>query len=640
MKYRPEIDGLRSIAVLPVILYHAGFNTFSGGFVGVDIFFVISGYLITSIILSEHNSNSFSLKAFYYRRARRILPALYFVLFVCAIICLFLLSPFDGRDFWQSLSATILFASNILFCAESSDYFGLSSEYKPLLHTWSLAVEEQYYILYPLVLLAAWRFSKKQIMPLLATLAVVSLAVAQWTAYHSPSLGFFLLPSRAWELLIGAFIAFYFNQKENAPVNNKKNTFIYETGGATGLLMICSSVFLFEKSTPFPSLYTLVPTVGAALIILFANPQTVVGRLLGSKLFVGIGLISYSAYLWHQPLFAFARYYLLTDLGIYQSIIVIVLTFALAVFCWQFIEKPFRNKSVISDKKLVSIFSIASVVLFSIGFAGNSSKGYQNVKLAFIPDYKAKICVDFFSELDKKEKIYREISASNAPDFNKDFKKKILILGDSMSGDFLMAVKLNANLDKNNQFIRKDLDDPEMDDFLEYMKISNRNKLSAGDNDKEFVEIKRLIDNCDIVVLAANLIEETAPSAIRLAEYLAKNNKLVYVVEPFRVFHMAASSYYFANSDIRMNKLNSFMYKRISPEYLTVRNYMSSYFSRNSNENIKLIDKARLFCDFKNMTCSLYSENGRPLIFDELHLTLEGEKYYGDDLDKSGYFIQ
>ena len=198
MYYRREIDGLRAVAVLPVILFHAGFELFSGGFVGVDVFFVISGYLITTIIINEMDDGKFSLLNFYERRARRILPALFFVVLCCIPFAWFLLLPSDMKDFSQSLVAVSTFSSNILFWRESG-YFDTAAELKPLLHTWSLAVEEQFYILFPLFLMAAWRFGKRAIVWTLIASFAISLAVAHWGAYNKPGDAFFLLPTRAWE---------------------------------------------------------------------------------------------------------------------------------------------------------------------------------------------------------------------------------------------------------------------------------------------------------------------------------------------------------------------------------------------------------------------------------------------------------
>mgnify|MGYP005708222981 FL=1 len=210
MKYRAEIDGLRALAVLPVILFHAGFEWVSGGFVGVDVFFVISGYLITTIIISEMAEGKFSIVNFYERRARRILPMLFFVMLACLPFAWLWLNPNDLQNFGDSLFAVSTFSSNILFLLRGG-YFDTAAELKPLLHTWSLAVEEQYYILFPIFLILTWRLGIKWILILLSIVFFVSLGIAQWGVYNYPSATFFLLPTRGWELLVGVFAAFYLN---------------------------------------------------------------------------------------------------------------------------------------------------------------------------------------------------------------------------------------------------------------------------------------------------------------------------------------------------------------------------------------------------------------------------------------------
>ena len=223
MKYRAEIDGLRALAVLPVILFHAGFEWFSGGFVGVDVFFVISGYLITTIIISEMAEGKFSIVNFYERRARRILPALFFVMAACLPFAWLWLMPNDLKDFGQSLVAVSIFSSNFLFWLESG-YFDTAAELKPLLHTWSLAVEEQYYILFPVFLMLTWRLGIKWILILLSIVFLVSLGVAQWGAYNMPSAAFFLFPTRGWELLIGVFAAFYLKYNTHLKLHSLNQT--------------------------------------------------------------------------------------------------------------------------------------------------------------------------------------------------------------------------------------------------------------------------------------------------------------------------------------------------------------------------------------------------------------------------------
>jgi peptidoglycan/LPS O-acetylase OafA/YrhL len=380
MKYRREIDGLRAVAVLPVIFFHAGFSTFAGGFVGVDIFFVISGYLITTIILSDMEKGKFSIAIFYERRARRILPALFFVMICCIPVSLKLLSPRHLEDFCQSLVAVSLFSSNILFWQENG-YFGVVSELKPLLHTWSLAIEEQYYMFFPLFLMALWRFRKRWIFSALLTVGLLSLCLSQWEAYNAPSADFYLLPTRAWELAIGALIAFYSLYQKKKISETLTQRPAKEVFSFIGFALILISVFAFDKSTPFPSIFALIPTIGTALIIIFSTSETYIGRFLGLGPMVGLGLLSYSVYLWHQPLFVFARHGSLLPPSASLFLVLSALSVLLAYFSWRFVEAPFRNKEKISRLKIFLFAVVGSFAFASFGVSGHFSDGFYAFKM-------------------------------------------------------------------------------------------------------------------------------------------------------------------------------------------------------------------------------------------------------------------
>jgi len=357
LKYRAEIDGLRALAVLPVILFHAGFELFSGGFVGVDVFFVISGYLITTILVEDIEKNRFSLVSFYERRARRILPALFFVMLMCLPFAWAFMPPSQMEDFSQSLIAVSLFVSNILFWRESG-YFDSAAEDKPLLHTWSLAVEEQYYLLFPVFLILAWRFGKDRVFWTIVFFAGISLALSEWGWRNSPTANFYLSPTRAWELFAGSIAAFLV-QKHGAKSSNILS--------CIGLFAILFSIFIYDELTPFPSLYALVPVGGVVLLILFAQKDTIAAKLLSTRPLVAIGLISYSAYLWHQPLFAFARIKLNESPSATLMLLLSLASIVLAIFSWKFIEKPFRSREAYSSTFVFSRSSLGIVVFLFLG---------------------------------------------------------------------------------------------------------------------------------------------------------------------------------------------------------------------------------------------------------------------------------
>ena len=367
MRYRAEIDGLRALAVVPVMFFHAGLDIFKGGFVGVDVFFVISGYLITTIILNEKDAGIFSIVNFYERRARRILPALFFVVIATIPFAWLWLLPADMKEYSLSITAVATFVSNIFFGKESG-YFSIAAELKPLLHTWSLAVEEQYYIFFPLFVMAMWKFGKQKMAWMLAAIALLSLGYAEWAVIYDPETAFYILPTRAWELLIGVLIAFYFVGKREVKSNDAL--------GFLGVALIVYAIIAFDRNTPFPSLYTLVPTVGAALIILFASGKSLVARAMGNRVFVGIGLISYSAYLCHQPLFAFARHRTANEPSQELLYLLIAASLVLAYLTWRYVEKPFRDKQRFSAKQIFKLSGYTGGALIVFGLVISLSDGY------------------------------------------------------------------------------------------------------------------------------------------------------------------------------------------------------------------------------------------------------------------------
>ena len=371
MQYRKEIDGLRAIALIPVILFHARIDWFSGGYVGVDVFFVISGYLITSLIVAEKEAGTFTLLDFYERRARRIIPALFFVTLVCIVPAWLWMMPNQLKDFAQSVVALALFSSNILFWRKG-DYFLATADDMPLLHTWSIAVEEQYYVLFPIFLLLLWAKGRRWLIAIIAATAVASLALAEYGWRHHPGANFYLAPTRAWELMLGVLAAFYLRA-----YSHSKSAWLNQTASLGGVGLIMLAVTAFDRNTPVPSLYALIPTLGTVLVICFGDRTTLVGRLLSIPAIVGIGLVSYSAYLWHHPLFAFARIRSLQEPGLWLYGFLCAVTFGLAYLTWRYIEKPFRERKRLSSVQILGLASAMSTGLVAIGLAGHLQNGFE-----------------------------------------------------------------------------------------------------------------------------------------------------------------------------------------------------------------------------------------------------------------------
>lgn len=435
MKYRREIDGLRALAVVPVIFFHAGFETVSGGYVGVDVFFVISGYLITTILINEMEEGNYSILRFYERRARRILPALTVVIAASIPFAWMLLQPKELEDFANSVIAAAIFSSNILFWREAG-YFDAAAELKPLLHTWSLAVEEQYYILFPLFLFFVWRFGRKAVLGSLVFFFVASLALGHWAAMDKPSASFYLLPTRGWELLIGALSAFYLK----SPAADRYKS-LHQPLSLAGLLMIVYAIFFFDDNIRIPGLPMLIPTAGAALIILFAHEGTIAKRILGAAPFVGIGLISYSAYLWHQPILVFARHYMFRDslglgLPLHDNLTInsalIVLSLLAAWASWRFVELPFRKRSHMGRNykwAYASVTALASIAL--VGFLSIPAPTQNRVAMSktWAKDVRLNACL--LSDMQ---------ATRHAPGCFSD-KQDVLIWGDSHAASLSIGLR-------------------------------------------------------------------------------------------------------------------------------------------------------------------------------------------------------
>lgn len=334
--YRPEIDGLRALAILPVVLFHYRVPGFAGGFVGVDVFFVISGYLITSLIQSEMARGTFSLAHFYERRVRRIFPGLFAMLAVVTAAAYVFFFPVDLVRYARSLFATALFGANFEFWREAG-YFDAFADQKPLLHLWSIAVEEQFYLLFPAILILLRTRTPRLRIAAVSAIFLASFALSAWGIGAAPVATFLLLPARAWELMLGALLAL-------GSIPAIRSRVVSNALAALGLVLIGASVFVFTPQSPFPGPAALLPCAGAALVIQTADPKrTLVGRALSLRPLVFVGVISYSLYLWHWPVFVFATYIHFREPTGMANAALIALSFVLAVLSWHFVEQPFRK---------------------------------------------------------------------------------------------------------------------------------------------------------------------------------------------------------------------------------------------------------------------------------------------------------
>ncbi|MDC0567386.1 acyltransferase [Akkermansiaceae bacterium] len=365
--YRPEIDGLRAISVIGVVLFHLELG-FTGGFVGVDVFFVISGYLITGILLRQLGEDRFSLMEFWARRVRRIVPAAMVMVVGALLIGAFLQTPERYASLARSAMAHVLMASNCYFTRDQG-YFAEKSDHEPLLHTWSLSVEEQFYLIFPLIVCFVWKRAPQRLALVFTSAALISFSWSWIEVVSNPKWAFFLLPARGWELLVGALLAIL-PQKTMRSLGD-------EAWAGLGLVLVLAPMFFFDRQTAFPGPGALAPVLGAALLI-WTGGSTKIGKLLGWRALVRIGLISYSLYLWHWPFVVFARE-MVIELTLTWKISLLVASLLAGYSSWRWVEMPSRSGLLLATRRRSLIFGLTSAVtLFVIAFSIKASGGFPS----------------------------------------------------------------------------------------------------------------------------------------------------------------------------------------------------------------------------------------------------------------------
>ncbi|MGV6825608.1 MAG: acyltransferase family protein, partial [bacterium] len=431
MQYRPELTGLRALAILPVVIFHAGFGLFPGGFLGVDIFFVLSGYLITRIIVEQIQQHRFSLSQFYLRRARRILPALFLITALSIPASWYLMLPEDLENFGQSVFATVLFTNNVLLSL-TSGYWVQTSELKPLIHTWSLGVEEQYYLLIPILLLLLINNNIIRVTIVFTVLFAISLAASEYMAYFAADYNFYLIFSRVWEFSAGSLVALLPNSE-----TPRQPQFKQKALSIAGAALILAALFTVDRLSAHPGVVTLPIVLGTALIIRYATAGTLIARLLSSPLAVFIGLISYSMYLWHQPLFAFTRLYSLTPPSGLMMGLLALATIPLAWISWRYVEQPCRDPERTPARPFLIIMAGVGTILAIIGLLLHFNAGF----VASWPEYTDDEQQEFLPLRDYNESANRfithQFSQSEQP-------WRLLVVGDSFARDFINAGQENG----------------------------------------------------------------------------------------------------------------------------------------------------------------------------------------------------
>ena len=607
MTYRPEIDGLRALAVMAVIAAHAGFNAFAGGFVGVDIFFVLSGYLIGTIIIRELEDGTFTFRRFYARRARRILPALFVVLTATWIPAWFLMTHSEILDFAPSVLASLLFISNVYFW-DLTGYFSPGAETLPLLHTWSLSIEEQYYLLFPLIGFVTYKFlGKTGFFAVVLLLAALSLTLAEWGAANKPSVNYFFTFSRVWEILAGTLCVWI--ERQRKPRGN-------DVLAMAGLGAIAASILLYSAATPFPSLYATVPVAGTMAVLLFARQGTQSARLLSLKACSVIGLISYSAYLWHQPVFAFAR---LADLSATHSWIaapLIALILGLAWTTCRFVEVPFRSgrTGIKSNLSAGLIATAAFAILASASIAVYSTD-------ASLLRYSANDRPLFeVTRRDARSYMrHRGDAFLNRP-FANDGRRKIFIVGDSFSQDFINLLAENGHLkdlDISIHLISSECGNIFLTDKMDFPPVALPPKCNDISR-YETADIQNRLASADAVLLISRWHD-------KFVKYLPESLSQINAVANGPVLTLGTKG--FGPGDPSL-------YREIPAEDRAT--FLAEIGSETQQVNERLsamnlpgyIDVQRALCG-SSLKCAIITPSGHLVSLDRSHLTQEGARAFG-----------
>ena len=615
IKYRGEIDGLRAIAVFSVIFYHANiifnfgngnFQFFSGGFFGVDIFFVISGYLITNFILSKIKKNQFSYLNFYERRLRRLLPALFFIVIISFITGWILMMPSQFERLSASILSLLFFVSNIWFFFQGS-YLSGASELKPLLHTWSLSVEEQFYILFPFFLLYINKL--KKIIPVFLALTLIYLLFSFYGSIKFEDANFYFIFSRIWELLIGSLVAQVTQNKLITKMNIYKGLLSF-----IGLSLIFFALFYYDDSIRHPSYFTFIPVIGTSMILLFYDDSNLLLKILKNKVFIFFGLISYSLYLWHFPILAFNKIKS-GGLSFQDKIDSIILTIILSIITYYLIEKPFRNFKIIKTKVFFISLSITLIFLISFSSYGLLTKGVPKrfsseirdlitFNYNFRNDYSEGKC--FIDERNLKDnKPFK-----NCNTFKGNNKKNIYLWGDSLAAHLIPGLK--ESLKEFNLTFRT---------AATCLPIINNSDKCEKINSFIFNEIKK--SKVDYLILSGawgqvnNDLSEIKNLEKTIIELNKHNIEKIYLVGP----------------SIRWSKplprliIKYYRYKRNIPKYLFDDNHSSrtkldgEYKKIAKKYNLIYLSPINFFC--RNNEClTMIDKNSNSLVtWDESHFT-------------------
>ncbi len=627
LNYRPEIDFLRAIAVSAVIIYHAkiyifGDLLFAGGFLGVDIFFVISGYLISSLIFQElDKEKKFSFKRFYERRARRILPALIFVILICLPFSWIYILPTSFIDFAKSILFSLGFSSNFYFYFTGLEYGAESGLLKPLLHTWSLAIEEQFYLIFPLIFFLIFKFFYNFRIKIIFAIILASFIFAIYFSNINPSLNFYLILSRIWEILIGTLIYFFEKFREKQPSHFQSNLFV-----TLGLMAILFSFINIDSSQGHPNLNSAIPILSVGLIIYYSQKDAIVVKFLSNKIFTSIGLISYSLYLWHYPIFAFSRIGYLTK-NIYHEILVALTILILSILTYYFIEKPFRSSQLVKFKHFIFSVILTFFILMSFSSLVIINNGFKDR----YPQY-GKFNLDNLKYSEEVRIFKYETGSPKFKDTNN--QSKVLIFGNSHGRDLFNIFISNKQLFSKYQFSMLDGQVHCLDRIVD-IKLCDKsisNKLYNNFLDSEYF------------VISQNWSTQDLEKIDEVLKLLRKYNKKIIITSHHPNFYFKNSrniidEFYLKNKrlpdEFEKERLEKKKFNSEDNKSKNINQFLKEYTKSN---NIKFLDKKDFLCRKDQNRCHILTDENDKIHLDAAHITLSGAKFFGNIIYENNWF--
>jgi peptidoglycan/LPS O-acetylase OafA/YrhL len=643
LKYRKDIDGLRAIAVLAVVLFHLDFNFISGGYIGVDIFFVISGFLITSIIQRKIQDDKFGFLSFYQRRILRILPVFYVVAAATLIFGFWILLPEDLKAFVSSVSAASLHLSNVFFWTQANGYFGLNTEQLPFLHTWSLSVEEQFYVLWPVSLILLNKLlgkSPSKILLIILITLFISLALSEIAAKDQRLYAYYLIHTRAFELLMGGILVF-------CPLN-KLPSLLNNIIAWCGALFIGASILLLNKDSTFPGLNAFIPCLGTSLLIYSGQQKNLISEVLSTKIFVSIGLISYSLYLWHWPPIAFANY-MHIELSLTHKLLMLILLFGVSYLSWTFVENPCRNLNLKFRQVFVWFFILPLLAVLTLSYLVHIFDGIpqrfsaeKQAKIRYInqPFPDAKNCINEINQFQFER--YCDYGIEPA-------KADILLAGDSHANAIIGAVEMMALKANKTLFASTSPGAPVLlgVESVNFNKLRKRTDLRKSN--QSFIEYVNN-NEFEYVVLAARYSQY-------LEGELEHKNRLLYLSTKDRFSQgiednseILEQGLQLALKNIKETKATPILIVDI-PEFpkdlarcIIFKNandcaILRSEVANRQSRFLNILDKLRvefptlIVLDFTNILCDqsrcFSGHNGQPYYFDSNHLNYSASKELG-----------